>query len=90
MEGVSMKRRVTLALAAGALVAVTVPGAASAEPPIGGCPTGAWWTRILPIHQPQPMDHNGDGWLCRLDLPSGRGGVLGGGFTFFDNVVPER
>jgi hypothetical protein len=79
-----MKRRLTHALAAGALVAAMVPGAASAGPPIGGCPTGAWWRLILPVHQPQPADHNGDGWLCRLDLGGGFG------FTFFDNVVRER
>jgi hypothetical protein len=82
-----MKRRLVLALAAGALAAAMLPAAASAGAPIGGCPTGAEWQLIYPIHQPQAADLNGDGWLCRLDLPSGQGGVLAGGFTFFDNVV---
>jgi hypothetical protein len=75
-----MKRRLTLALAAGALVAAMVPATASAGAPVGGCPTGAWWRIILPIHQPQAADQNGDQLLCRLDLPSGS-------FTFHDNVV---
>ena len=75
-----MKRRLTLSLATGALVAAMVPGAASAAPPVGGCPTGAWWRLVQPIHVPHPADHNGDGWLCRLDLPDG-------GFTGHDNVV---
>lgn len=83
-----MRRRFALALAAGALVAATLPGVAAAGDPVGGCPPGADWVLVLPIHQPQAMDHNGDGWLCRLNLPSGRGGVLAGGFTFFDDVVP--
>ena len=37
-----MIRRLTLALTAGALVAATVPGIASAGGPIGGCPAGEW------------------------------------------------
>jgi hypothetical protein len=89
---ISMKRRFALALAAGALVTAIVPGAVSAGDPIGGCPSGwgADWSLILPIHQPQAADHNGDGWLCRRDLPSDNGGPFGGGFTFRDNVLePE-
>ncbi len=72
------------------LVLAASPGAASAGPPIGGCPTGSSWRLIFPQHQPQAADLNGDGWLCRMDLPSGTGGPFGLGFTFFDNVVPER
>jgi hypothetical protein len=82
-----MRRRLVLALASGALAAAMVPAAALAGAPVGGCPTGADWHLIYPIHQPQAADQNGDGWLCRLDLPSGQGGVFGLGFTFFDNVV---
>ena len=85
-----MKRRLILALSAGVLTASIVPGAVSAGAPIGGCPAGAEWQLVLPVHQPQAADKNGDGWLCRLDLNSGMGGVLGLGFTFFDNVVQER
>ena len=75
-----MTGRVGSALAAGALLATVIPGSAAAGPPVGGCPAGGGWYLILPIHQPQAADHNGDAWLCRLDLRSG-------GFTFFDNVV---
>ena len=79
-----MTRRLTLALAAGALVAAIVPGPVSAGAPVGGCPTGdgADWFLILPQHQPQAADKNGDGWLCRRDLNNGF-------FTFHDNVVRE-
>jgi len=82
-----MKRRLVLALAACALIAATTATSVTAGSPVGGCPSGAEWQLIYPIHQPQAMDHNGDGWLCRLDLSSGQGGVFGLGFTFFDNVV---
>jgi hypothetical protein len=51
---------------------------------------GRRWRLIYPIHQPQALDLNGDGWLCKLDLPSGIGGSLNGGFTFFDSVVKPR
>jgi hypothetical protein len=84
-----MKRRFGLALVAGALAMVMVPGAVSAGDPIGGCPAGwgAGWSLILPIHQPQAADHNADGWLCTRDLVSDMGGPFGGGFTFRDNVL---
>ena len=77
-----MKRRLTLTLAAAALTAALVPASASAGAPVGGCPAGAWWRLILPVHQPQAADHNGDTFLCRLDLPNGS-------FTFRDNTVRE-
>ena len=76
-----MRRPLTLAMTTGALVAAMMPGSASAAAPVGGCPTGDWRI-VLPIHQPQAMDHNGDTLLCRLDLNNGS-------FTFHDNVVPE-
>jgi hypothetical protein len=84
-----MKRRLILSVAAGALVAASVPAAASAGAAIGGCPTGADWQLVYPIHQPQAADKNGDGWLCRLLLnaPAPQGGRIGGDFTFFDNDV---
>jgi hypothetical protein len=78
----SMKRRLTLALVAGALVAALVPGAASAGDPIGGCPTGGEWELVYPQHQPQAADQNGDGWLCRA------GFFVGPGLLAIDNVVP--
>ena len=85
-----MKRRLTLALATGALVVAMMPGAASAGAPAGGCPTGdgADWYLIQPQH-PSPADQNGDGLLCRRDLSSGLGGPFLGGFTFRDNVVRD-
>lgn len=87
-----MKRRLIPALATGALVVAMIPGVVSAGAPVGGCPTadGSDWYLILPQHQPQPADKNGDGWLCRRDLSSGLGGPFLGGFTFHDNVVHER
>ncbi len=82
-----MRRRLTLALAAGALVAAMVPGAASAAhgtgEPVGGCPPGGAWILVDPTHQPQPADHNGDGWLCRANF------FVGPGFLGIDNVVGE-
>jgi hypothetical protein len=79
-----MKRRLTLALAAGALVAGMVPGATSAGAPIGGCPTGGEWQLVFPLHQPRAEDKNGDGWLCRA------GFFVGPGLLAIDNVVAER
>ena len=80
----SMKQRLTVALAAASLVAVVVPGAVSAGAPIGGCPTDASWVLVLPSHQPQPADKNGDGWLCRADF------WVGPGLLAIDNVVRNR
>jgi hypothetical protein len=79
MEGSSVTRRLIIALAMAALVAAMAPGVASGSPPIGGCPTGdgAGWYLVLPIHQPQAADHNGDQYLCKRDLSNGT-------FTFRD------
>jgi hypothetical protein len=76
-----IKRRLTLALATGALLVAMVPGTASAGPPVGGCPTGGHWELVLPRHQPQEADKNGDGWLCRADF------FAGPGLLAIDNVV---
>ena len=78
-----MKRRLILAVAAGALAAVMVPGAVSAGAPIGGCPAGGHWQLVLPQHQPQAADKNGDGWLCRADF------FVGPGLLAIDNVVQQ-
>lgn len=78
-----MNRRLTLALAAGALVVAMVPGAASAGSPQGMCPTGAWWYEVQPRHGLIALDVNGDTYLCRLDLPNGD-------LVFIDNVVRVR
>jgi hypothetical protein len=77
---IEVRKIMSVAAASVLLSTVMVSGTVAAGPPIGGCPTGSWWRLILPIHQPQAADHNGDAWLCRLDLPSGS-------FTFHDNVV---
>lgn len=83
-----MKRRLTLALAAGALVVAMVPGAALAShgegAPVGACPPGAAWSLVDPMHQPQAADHNRDGWLCRA------GFFVGPGFLAVDNSIPLR
>lgn len=76
-----MKRRLILAVAAGALAAVMVPGAVSAGAPEGGCPTGGHWVLITPQHQPQAADKNGDGMLCKADF------FVGPGLLAIDNVV---
>ena len=44
-------------------VAATVPGIASAGSSDRRCPAGGWRI-VLPIHQPQAMDHNGDSLLA--------------------------
>ena len=80
----SMQRRLTLALATGAMAATMIPGAVTAGAPIGGCPTDASWVLVLPIHQPQAADKNGDGWLCRADF------WVGPGLLAVDNVVRNR
>jgi hypothetical protein len=83
-----MRRRLIGFLASAALAAFMVPATVAAGAPIGGCPTGADWQIVLPIHQPQLADKNGDGYLCRLFINGELGGRLGGGFTFRDNNVP--
>lgn len=75
-----MHRKLSAAAAAAMLATMVFAGSVTAGPPVGGCPPGAWWRLIQPIHNPNPADLNGDGWLCRLDLPNG-------GFTGHDNVV---
>ena len=79
-----MRRILSLAAAAALLSSLVFAGAVAAGPPIGGCPTGTSWELILPQHQPQAADLNGDGWLCRLFVG------IDGGFTFHDNVVRKR
>ena len=78
-----MKRRLILAVAAGALAAAMIPGAVSAGAPVGGCPAGGHWQLVFPQHQPQPADKNGDGWLCRADF------FVGPGLLAIDNVVQK-
>lgn len=79
-----MRRIMSLAAAAALLASLLLAGAVAAGPPIGGCPTGTSWVLVLPQHQPQAADLNGDGWLCRLFIGTE------GDFTFFDNVVRDR
>jgi hypothetical protein len=80
-----MKKRLLIALTAGALVAAMVPGVASADyaKPEGQGPTDAWL-----LGQPQPghvglaFDHNDDTWVCLRVVP--------GGAVFMDNAVRLR
>jgi hypothetical protein len=75
-----MRQMIIRASAAALLASLVWAGGLAAGAPVGGCPSGASWRMILPIHQPQAADHNGDGWLCRMDLRDGS-------FTFHDNTV---
>ena len=86
-----MRKRFGLALVAGALMTLLLPGVASAGPPWGppegakGPPTGTCPTKWItadpqPGHLAEAYDFNGDGLVCGLPLP-------GGGFAFMDNVI---
>ena len=77
-----MRQMIRRVMGAAVLSSLVLAGNVAAGAPSGDCPAGDW-RLILPIHQPQAADHNGDGWLCRLDLRNGT-------FTFHDNVVRER
>ena len=79
-----MRRIVSGAAAAALLSTLVFAGGVAAGPPIGGCPTGAWWELRTPQHQPHPADLNGDGKTCRLESPPGSGL-----FTVVDNNVRE-
>jgi hypothetical protein len=91
-----VKKRIGLALGAGALLASLSAGGAWASPqgpppgasgpPVGGCPTGAGWGLVQPTpgHLSAEYDFNGDGWVCRYWLPALDGSSI---ITFMDNVV---
>ncbi len=93
-----MRKRLGVALIAGVLMTLLMPGVASAGPPngppagaagppIGGCPTGAGWGLVQPSgpdHLSAAYDFNGDGSVCRFWLPAFDGSTL---ITFMDNVV---
>ena len=80
MGDAMMKQRMMLALAAGALMVTMLPGAASSDDPVGGCPKGTFnvphpagggWT-LMPVTSVIPgadrgnyKDRNGDGWICQ-------------------------
>jgi hypothetical protein len=92
-----MKKRLTMALAAGALMAAMVPGVTSATPGIGGCSDG-----IPPVLMSSvdvtgkkvvgPRDLNGDGLICEWYLdPMGKSPVEPRGIMLFlDNVVKRK
>jgi hypothetical protein len=94
-----MKKRLGLALIAGAIMTLLLFGVASAEqppwgppegaagPPVGGCKAAAQWRLVQPSgpdHLSAAYDFNRDGWVCVRFLPAFDGSSM---FTFMDNVV---
>ena len=86
-------RRILLAMAVAALMAVMTAGAAAAQegPPVDGCPTGfePVTVEFVLAHSPDPngvasMDPNGDGFTCLKFLHTGSGLRA----TWHDNVTP--
>jgi hypothetical protein len=72
-----MIRKLGLATASLTLAGATLllgAGTASAQPPIGGCPSGDGWN-LVPIEFTIAEDvgnfhdQNGDGWVCQRDNP---------------------
>ena len=89
-------RRILLALAVTALMAVMVAGSAAAQqgPPVGGCPasydpglvTVEFVLAGTGLEEPDPsMDPNGDGYTCLKILDTGSGTRA----TWHDNVIPQ-
>jgi hypothetical protein len=93
-------RRILLALAVDALMAVMVVSSAAAQggPPVGGCPASydpglvpvefvlAHTGNLDPNREPDPsMDPNGDGLTCLTFLHTGSGTRV----TWHDNVLPQ-
>jgi len=86
-------RRVLLAMAVAALMAVMVGSSAAAQgPPIGGCPAsyepGLVTVEVVlagaGLDEPDPsMDPNGDGYTCLKLLDTGSGTRA----TWHDNVL---
>ena len=75
-----MRKRLAVGLVASGMLVATLPGMASAGPPVGGCPTGA---TNVPVVEPQyggwhleplwalagqdvgnQLDQNEDGYIC--------------------------
>ena len=88
-------RRILLAIAVAALMAVMVASAAAAQegPPVGGCPAsydpGLVSVEVVlagaGLEEPDPsMDPNGDGYTCLKILHTGSGTRA----TWHDNVTP--
>ena len=83
-------RRILLALAVAALMAVMAASSAAAQgPPVGGCPPGYTLETVdfvvAHVGQEDPsMDPNGDGYTCLKLLPTGAGLRA----TWHDNVTP--
>lgn len=61
-----MRKRLTMALAAGALVAAIVPGVTSGAEPIGQCPSA--FALVEDARSEGGLrNRNGDGWVCFVD-----------------------
>jgi ABC-type glycerol-3-phosphate transport system substrate-binding protein len=89
-------RRILLALAVAALMAVMAAGSAAAQegPPVGGCPdsyepglvTVEFVLAGTGLEEPDAsMDPNGDGYTCLKILDTGSGTRA----TWHDNVIPQ-
>jgi hypothetical protein len=89
-------RRILLALAVAALMAVMAASAAAAQegPPVGGCPasyepglvTVEFVLAGTGLEEPDPsMDPNGDGYTCLKLLDTGSGTRA----TWHDNVIRQ-
>ena len=80
-------RLIMTAVAVGAL-SLASAGPASADSPIGGCPSPKWELRASPsedVAGTPSVDVNADGMSCYMEAPEG-----GGIFTIIDNVVRPR
>lgn len=78
-----MRKRLTMALAAGAMMAAMVPGVASANDNRGCPPSNAGW-RAFYVYVGEFSDRNGDGTACFLfigDRPIATANI--------DNSIPE-
>ncbi len=87
-------RRLLLALAVAALMAVMAASSAAAQegPPVGGCPE-SYEPGLVPVEvvlagagleEPDPsMDPNGDGYTCLKLIDTGQGTRA----TWHDNVI---
>ena len=78
-----MRKRLTMAVLAGALMAAIAPGVALAGEPVGRCASAASGHLLVEFAPSPQVDRNGDGWTCYLKSASGVG-------MWVDNSIPLR